>query len=133
MTADELRALPPFAGLSELGLERLAGRATDIEAASGQVLALPDDPGSGMFVIREGEVTVESRTGPIALGPGNFFGELALLVPDSARVARVRAAGPVRCVSVSRDDFMALIESEPSFTLFLLRELARRLYGVYQS
>ena len=133
MTAEELRALPPFAGMSEFGLERLAARATEVEAQPGQVLALANDPGTGMFVIREGEVVVESRPGPITLGPGSFFGELALLVPDAGRVARVRAAVPVRCLSISRDDFMALVETEPSFALFLLRELARRLYGVYQA
>jgi CRP-like cAMP-binding protein len=61
------------------------------------------------------------------LGPGNFFGEIALLVPESGRVARVRAAAPTRCLSLSRDDFVALVESEPSFALGMLRELARRL------
>ena len=81
-----------------------------------------------MFVIRDGEVTVESRAGPITLGAGNFVGELALLVPDAGRVARVRAATHVRCLSISRDDFLALAETEPTFTLELLRELARRLY-----
>lgn len=128
MTTDELRALPLFAGMSEAGLTLVASGAADLELEAGQVLALPGDPGSGMFVVREGEVTVESRAGPITLGPGNFVGELALLVPDAGRVARVRAATRVRCVSISRDDFLALAETEPTFTLELLRELARRLY-----
>jgi CRP-like cAMP-binding protein len=48
-------------------------------------------------------------------------------VPESGRVARVRAATPVRCLSVPRDDFLTLVESEPSFTLKMLHELARRL------
>jgi CRP-like cAMP-binding protein len=133
VTADELRAVPLFAGMSEAGLTLVASGAADLEVEAGQVLALPGDPGSGMFVIREGEVTVEARTGPITLGPGSFVGELALLVPAAGRVARVRAATKVRCLSISRDDFLALAETEPSFTLELLRELARRLYGVYQT
>ena len=128
MTPDELRELPLFAGMSEAGLALVSSGAADLEVEPGQVLALPGDPGSGMFVIRDGEVTVESRAGPITLGPGNFVGELALLVPDSGRVARVRAATPVRCLSLSRDDFLALAETEPTFTFELLRELARRLY-----
>ena len=131
MTPDQLRELPLFAGMSEAGLALVAAGAADIELEAGQVLALPGDPGSGMFVIREGEVTVEGRPGPITLGPGSFVGELALLVPDAGRVARVRAATQVRCVSISRDDFLALAETEPTFTLELLRELARRLHGVY--
>jgi CRP-like cAMP-binding protein len=131
VTPDQLRELPLFAGMSEAGLALVAAGAADIELEAGQVLALPGDPGSGMFVIREGEVTVEGRPGPITLGPGSFVGELALLVPDAGRVARVRAATQVRCVSISRDDFLALAETEPTFTLELLRELARRLHGVY--
>ena len=127
MDIEELHALPLLAGMSPAGLERVAARAADLEADDGQVLALQDDPGSGMYVIREGTVAVELRSGTIELGPGDFFGELALLIEDGARVARVRATSRVRCVSIPRDDFLALVESEPSFALALLRELARRL------
>jgi CRP-like cAMP-binding protein len=37
----------------------------------------------------------------------------------------------VHCISIPRDDFLALLESEPALALEILRELARRLYGVY--
>ena len=127
MDVDELRRLPPFAGLTDVGLQRLAMRAAELRAAGGQGLALEGDPGAGMFVLYEGNVEVELRSGRLELGPGDFFGELALLVDDGARVARVRATTPVRCVSIPRDDFMALVETEPSFALHMLRELARRL------
>ncbi len=127
MDIDELRSIPLLAGMSPAGLERVAACAAEVDAEEGQVLALPDDPGSGMFIIREGTVAVELRSGTIELGPGDFFGELALLIDDGARVARVRATSPVRCVSIPREDFLALVESEPSFALALLRELARRL------
>ena len=127
MDIEELHALPLLAGMSPAGLERVSACAAEVEADDGQVLALQDDPGSGMFVIREGTVAVELRSGTIELGPGDFFGELALLIEDGARVARVRATSPVRCVSIPREDFLALVESEPRFALALLRELARRL------
>ena len=127
MDAEQLRGLRPLDGVSEEGLARVAACAAEVTREAGQVLALPDDPGSGMYVIREGTVAVELRTGTIELGPGDFFGELALLVDDGARVARVRATTPVRCVSIPRDDFIALVETEPSFALHMLRELARRL------
>ena len=128
MTPDELRAVPLFDGLSEAGLERLSAATTPVDYEPGQVLALPGDPGSGMFVILEGTVRVEMRGGfYVELREGNFFGEIALLVPTSNRVARVRAMTPVRCLSVPRDDFLALVESEPSLALKMLHELARRL------
>jgi len=124
---EELHSLPLLTGMSPAGLARVSASAADLEADEGQVLALQDDPGSGMYIIREGTVAVELRSGTIELGPGDFFGELALLIEDGARVARVRATSPVRCVSIPREDFLALVESEPSFALALLRELARRL------
>ena len=91
MDVGELRALPPLAGVSDVGLTRIASRAAEFEAEAGRVLALPGDPGAGMFVLCEGTVDVELRSGMLRLGPGDFFGELALLVDDGARVARVRA------------------------------------------
>jgi voltage-gated potassium channel len=127
MDVEQLRGLPPFDGVSEAGLERVAACAAELERDAGQVLALPDDPGSGMYVIREGTVAVELRAGTLELGPGDFFGELALLVEDGTRVARVRATSAVRCVSIPRDDFLSLVETEPAFALHLLRELASRL------
>ena len=87
MTPDELRALPLFAGVSDAGLERLAARAAELERDPGQVVALPGDPGSGMFVICDGTVSVELRgDAPIELKAGTFFGELALLNPEATRI-----------------------------------------------
>ena len=127
MDIEHLRGLPPLDGISEEGLARIAACAAEVSREAGQVLALPDDPGSGMYMIREGTVAVELRTGTLELGPGDFFGELALLVEDGTRVARVRATSEVHCVSIPRDDFLELVETEPAFALHLLRELARRL------
>jgi CRP-like cAMP-binding protein len=128
MTPDDVRAIPLFEGLSPAGLERVAAHSAELECEPGQILALPGDPGSGMYVVLDGTVSVEMRGGwHTELGRGNFFGEIALLVPESGRVARVRAATPVRCLSLPRDDFVALVESEPSFALRMLHELAKRL------
>ena len=127
MDVEHLRGLRPLDGISEEGLARIAACAAEVSREAGQVLALPDDPGSGMYMIREGTVAVELRTGTLELGPGDFFGELALLVEDGTRVARVRATSEVHCVSIPRDDFLELVETEPAFALHLLRELARRL------
>jgi voltage-gated potassium channel len=128
VTPDEIRAIPLFEGLSPAGLERVASGSGELSCEPGQILALPGDPGSGMYVILDGTVSVEMRGGfHVELGPGNFFGEIALLVPDSGRVARVRAATTVRCLSVPRNDFLSLVETEPALALRMLRELARRL------
>ena len=72
MTVDELRTLSFFADVSDAGLDRLAECVAELERDPGQVIALPGDPGSGMFVIREGTVSVELRGDePIELTDGN--------------------------------------------------------------
>lgn len=130
MTPAELRTIALLESVSDEGLERLSSSAAEIQVEPGQVLAMPGDPGSGMFVVVEGSVSVEVRGGfHTELGPGQFFGEVALLVP-SGRVARVRAATQVRCLSIPRDAALSLLETEPSVTLKMLRELARRLSDV---
>jgi len=131
MTIDDLRALPLFADVSDAGLGRLAECVAELERDPGQVIALPGDPGSGMFVIREGTVLVELRgDAPIELKVGNFFGELALLTPQATRIGRVRAASKVRLLSIPREEALALVESEPSVALKMLKEIARRFAGV---
>ena len=79
-----------------------------------------------MFVILEGDVAVEWRGGRVELGPGNFVGELALLSPGGTRNARLKAATPVRCLAIPRDDALHVVETEPSVALAMLKEVARR-------
>jgi CRP-like cAMP-binding protein len=124
---DRLRAIPLFAALDGDALERIAELATEVEARSGQVLTRANDPGAGMFVVEEGTVAVELRSRTVEFGPGQFFGELSLLVPDARRIARVRAATDARLLAVSRADFAALLESEPRLALAMLPVLAQRL------
>jgi CRP/FNR family transcriptional regulator, cyclic AMP receptor protein len=127
VTPDEVQQIPLFSGVSGAGLERLAASGGEIEVEPGQVLAVPRDPGSGMYVILEGRVAVETRRHQYELADGDFLGELALLSPGTERVARVRALTHVRCLGLPRDDALAVIESEPALALAMLRELARRL------
>ena len=126
MRADELRSIPLFADASDAGLERIAAASGEMTAAAGQIVALEGDPGSGMFVIVDGTAKVEWRGGSVDLGPGAFFGELTLLAPGGTRIARVRAATEMRCLAIPRDDAIAVVESEPTVALSMLKEIARR-------
>ena len=125
--ADRLRALPLFAEVSAAALERLSAAATEFEAPAGRVLAEIGQPGSGMFVVEEGQVAVELPSGgEVTLGPGEFFGEMSLLT-DDLHSARVRAKTSVRCLALSRRDFTALLDDEPKVAVAMLPVLARRL------
>jgi len=125
---ERLRQLPLFAELSDDSLERLAQISTEVDVPAGQTLIRPYDPGLGMFVIEQGKVVVEMREGrEVELGEGEFFGELALLVPEAVRVARVRAETDVRCVAIDRESFAGLLDQEPRIAVAMLPVLARRL------
>ena len=122
-----LAAVPLFAEVSRRSLEDVARVASEVEVRPGQVLVQPGQAGSGMFVVLEGAVEVGARTRTVELGPGEFFGELALLTRDSKRTARVRAKTPVRCLAISRTDFRRLLEQHPRLAVSLLEGLAERL------
>src|SRR5436190_3888348 len=125
-----LREVPVLAGLGDDVLERIVGASSELDCPAGQVLISADDPGAGMFVLEEGTVVVEAPGRTIELGPGEFFGELSLLVPEATRVARVRAKTPVRCIAINRIDFEELLEDEPRIALAMLPVIARRLWHV---
>lgn len=126
MTPAELREIPLFAEASDAALEQVVASGGEITSEPGQILALEGDPGSGMFVILDGTVSVEWRGGSVELGPGDFFGELTLLAPGGTRIARVRASSRVRCLAIPRDDALELVESESTVALAMLKEIARR-------
>jgi len=124
---EQLRTVPLFAGLSDERLHRVAEAATPFEVEHGYVLAERAQPGSGMFVILDGNVEVDvPNHEPLVLGPGEFFGELSLLT-DAPRVARVHAATPVRGLAIGRSVFTALLHDEPGIAVAMLPVLARRL------
>jgi CRP-like cAMP-binding protein len=124
---EHLRALPLFAGLSDDALAKVADAATEFDVPAGRVLAEIGQPGSGMFIVEDGEVAVELPSGGEAvLGHGEFFGEMALLT-DEPHSARVRAKTDVRCIALSRRDFSALLDAEPRVAVVMLPVLARRL------
>jgi CRP-like cAMP-binding protein len=125
----ELEALPIFAGLDDEGLARVRAVAVEIDVPAGQTLVRPGDPGAGLFVLQSGTAIVEARGEPeIEVAAGEFVGELALLVPDSTRSARVRAKTDVRALAIGGEDFRALIEAEPRIALAMLPVVAERLW-----
>lgn len=122
-----LRSVPLFASLSDASLEALAERVTGFEAPAGHVLIQPGQPGSGLFLIQEGTVSIERGEETFERGAGDFVGELALLADDGLRTARVRAASPVRGLAIDRATFGRLLEEEPQIAVAMLPVLARRL------
>ena len=124
---DNLRTIPLFAGLEPQALERLAEAATEVDVPAGQPLTQPGAPGSGMFFVCDGTVEVEARESTRKLGPGDFFGELALLTEGGTRTARVRAKTDVRCIAFDRAGFEDLVREHPDIAATLLESALTRL------
>jgi len=127
MDIKKLREVPLFADLHDHTLQRIAELSTEFDEPAGWVLVEVGQPGSGMFVLEEGTVEVQTPDGRMwELGPGEFFGELALLT-DQPRQARIRAKTPVRCLAISRTDFSKLLKEEPEIAVAMLPKLAQRV------
>jgi CRP-like cAMP-binding protein len=110
---DRLGNVPLFADLDEAQLDRLAAATSEFEAPAGQALIERGGPGSGMFVLEEGQAVVEAPEGMRELGPGDIFGERALLGEDGERTARVRARTDVRCLAIARPEIERLLAEDP--------------------
>ena len=126
--AESLRAIPMFAGLDDVGLWHVSQLAAEVDLPAGHVLMQPGEEGAGLFVILDGCVNVElPGSEPIKCGVGEFIGELSLLVDGLMHTGRVRAATPIRCLAIGRDDFVRLLDTYPQMAVPMLRVLAHRL------
>ena len=125
---DHLQDVALFSACSRKDLQMVARRAEDVRVPAGKVLVTEGETGHEFFVILDGTAKVTRQGRRIAtLGPGQAFGELALLTDAGIRSARVRAKTEGRCWAIPRADFVDLIHREPSVAVHLLAVLAQRL------
>ena len=110
--ADVLRLLldvPLLAVLPPRVVERLALDADPVAAQPGEAVVTENDVGDRFYVIGEGRVAVTREDRLLReLGPGDWFGELALL-RDVPRTATVTAETAVSLWAVRRDTFLAAV------------------------
>ena len=103
-----LRALRLFAPLPLATVETLAVRALALPVVAGDVLLRRGDVGSLFYVIVEGTVAVDDRVAERRLGPGDCFGEIALL-RDVPRTADVTATSDGLLYVLAREDFLLAV------------------------
>jgi CRP/FNR family transcriptional regulator, cyclic AMP receptor protein len=126
--ADALRRCSLFGGLSRGELVELAKVTEDLEVEEGKVLAREGEIGQEFFVIVEGEVSVTKDGAEIrTLGPGDFFGEIALVYEPARRTATVTAVGPLRFFVLTRQSFRSLLEHQPEIEQKVMAALEERL------
>jgi CRP-like cAMP-binding protein len=125
-----LQHLPIFSGLSPRALSVLEGIVHVRNYKPHETVFEEGDPGSGMYMIRSGSVTVyvkdqEGAENELAkLGPGDFFGETTLTAPIP-RSASVKALETTELVGLFRADITELSEKYPAISCSILLGLTR--------
>jgi CRP/FNR family transcriptional regulator, cyclic AMP receptor protein len=124
---DLIKSVPLFTHCSRGELTEIAGIADEIDLAEGKELMTQGDRGREFFVLLEGTADVTQDGERInELGPGDFFGEIAL-VSQAPRTATVTTTSPVRTLVITDRSFRALIEHQPEIKEKVLEALADRL------
>ena len=124
---DHLQQVPLFAACSRKDLQLVARRAEDVKVSSGKALITEGETGHEFFVILDGSATVSRQGKKIAtLGPGDAFGELALL-ERAPRNSTIVAESDMELVVLGQREFAGLIDEVPGFARKLLAGMAKRL------
>jgi uncharacterized protein YhbP (UPF0306 family) len=111
------RAYSVFADLPLQSVSSLTGELQLLDFPTGEVIARAGGPADKFFIVVDGAVEVD-REGvggegvggdtPVSLGPGQFFGELAIL-RDRPRTATLKALEPTRVLALDRDTFRDIV------------------------
>lgn len=124
---DLLKRVPLFAGCSKAELRELAVVADEIDLREGRTLVREGQRGREFFVLVDGSVRVSRNGRKLAdLGPGDWFGEIALLT-DTPRTATVTATSSVRVLVLTDRAFRRVVEWMPSIALKVLATVGQRL------
>jgi len=126
-SADVVHQIPLFAGLAPEQVEEIAQIFKERRFAAGETVIREGSGGAAFFLIDDGEAIVTVRGEDCArLGPGDSFGELAM-IDEGARSATVTAATDLVCWGLTYWDFRPLVESNGAIGWNLLQSLAKRL------
>jgi CRP-like cAMP-binding protein len=113
MHRDRLKDVPFLSHLKKKEMDVIAQHADELDVRAGKVLVKQGDVGDTFFVIEEGSAEVVRDGARITeLGPGDFFGELALLEEDR-RTATVTATTPMEVIVMTRASFRAIDKAMP--------------------
>jgi CRP-like cAMP-binding protein len=126
-SADTLEQVPLLSELSKRDRQHLAKSLKERTFRSGQEIVVEGRTGVGFFIILEGKaaVTIGGELVQV-LGPGDYFGELALL-DGGARTATITSDGELRCATMTSWAFKAFVMDNPKVAWAMLQTLAQRL------
>jgi CRP-like cAMP-binding protein len=123
-----LKGMPLFSDVPKRHVKKIASLTREVRFGPNSAIVRQGDRGDAFFVILEGSAAVIRSGGlpAIQLGPGDYFGEIAL-IDGAERTATVRAQTEVFCLLLPGRAFMKMVRSEPEIAVALLRQLAGRV------
>lgn len=128
VTPGDLAKMPLLAGLDRRSLVNLAATMKDRTFAAGEHALDEGLSGVGFFIILEGSARVAIGGRQIRrLGPGDWFGEIALLTEGGVRTATVTAETEVKCVGLTAWAFRPFLAEHPDIAWQVMVNMARRI------
>ena len=127
------KKVPLFSDLPRNELDYMVSTLQVVTLEPGQVLFREGEPGESLFIILEGQLQVlmaldTSDERQLAVfGPGEFIGEMSLLIPGRARTASVRASQASRLWRMTHADFDGLLVRQPKLAYTIVQTLTKRL------
>ena len=119
-------SVPFFAFLDALKISEIADLLELKRVPADFLIINEGDPADAIYFLSIGQVQVELSSGPITLGAGDFFGEIALL-KECKRTASVRSISPCELMVLSVQDFQALLRANPEINASLHEVMKTRL------
>ena len=124
---DLLREVPLFSLCSKNELRDIAQLGTETEVEAGTVLTARGQRGNEFFLVLEGVASCRvGRREVRRFGPGDFFGEMALLY-GGVRSADVVATSEMRLLVLDSREFRSMLSTTPVVDIKMLANLAKRL------
>ncbi|MCW5772357.1 MAG: cyclic nucleotide-binding domain-containing protein [Rhodospirillaceae bacterium] len=124
---EALRRVPLFADLDLHEAQQIARLFKQRRFPQGETVVKEGSGGAAFFVIESGEAKVFiSGKERATLGPGDYFGEIAL-IDDGTRMATIAAASDLLCYGITYWDFRPLVEKNGVIGWKLLQRMAKML------
>jgi CRP-like cAMP-binding protein len=126
-STQQLQKVPLFRRLSNRELKLLANLVREQRYAPGSVIVKEGASGQGLYIVKEGAVSVRKGGRRVArLGAGEFFGEMSIL-DSGPRTASVEADTETVCLTLASWEIKPLLMDHASITYKMLLEVVRRV------